>query len=109
MSVLGNLFIALAKVIDLVVGMYTFIIAGAVIITWVQADPYNPIVRFLRTATEPVFSRVRKLLPKSITRGNIDWTPMIVIIALIFFQTLLSGVLMDLGLHLRYGDRPPLP
>lgn len=101
MSFLGILFIALAKVVDLVAGMYTFLVAGAVIISWVRPDPYNPIVVFLYQATEPVFRFVRRLLPPIFKRGRIDWTPMIVIVMIIFLETIISGTLYDLGSKLR--------
>lgn len=109
MAILGNIFIALAKVISLIVGVYTFIVAGAVIVSWVRADPYNPIVNFLYQATEPVFSRCRRFLPGFLYRTGIDWTPMIVIIVLIFLETVISGSLRDIGLSLKFGDQPSLP
>ena len=108
MSLVGTLLIALAKVISLIANMYTFIIAGAAIVSWVNPDPYNPIVRFLRSATEPVFAWVRKRLPSSFFKSGIDFTPMLVIIVLVFTETLLTAFLMDLGLSLRHGNITPL-
>jgi len=101
MPALGNLLIAIAKVIDMVVGLYTLLIAGAVILSWVRPDPLNPIVRFIHSATEPLFSKVRRLLPSFLKRSGIDWTPMIVIILLVFLQSFLSGTLLDFGLSLK--------
>jgi YggT family protein len=101
MSLLSNFILALAKVIDIVVGIYTFIVAGAVIISWIRPDPYNPIVRFLHSATEPLFSRCRRFLPSFLYKTGIDWTPMLVIILLVFLETLLVGTLTDIGLNLR--------
>lgn len=110
MAILGNIFIALAKVISLIVGIYTFIVAGAVIVSWVRADPYNPIVNFLHQLTEPVFSKCRRFLPSILYRTGIDWTPMLVIIILIFLETIVSGTLRDIGMNLRYGgETTPLP
>lgn len=109
MSILGTIFIALAKVFSLIIGIYTFIVAGAVIVSWVRADPYNPIVNFLYQVTEPVFSRFRRFLPSFLYRTGIDWTPMLVIIILIFLETIISGTLRDIGISLRYGETRPLP
>lgn len=109
MSILGTVLIAFAKVISLIVGIYTFIVAGAVIVSWVRADPYNPIVNFLHQVTEPVFSRCRRFLPRVLYKTGIDWTPMLVIIILIFLETIISGTLRDVGMNLRYGDTKPLP
>ena len=100
MHALGYLVISLAKIIDLLVSLYTFIIAGAVIISWVNADPYNPIVRFLKQMTEPVFWRVRKLLPSFFFRLPIDFTPVIVLIFLILIQNFVVGLLFEWGQRL---------
>lgn len=86
MDTLGSLVISLAQVLQLLISIYTYIIAGSVIISWVGADPQNPIVRFLRQATEPVFYRVRKLMPKSLFRTGLDFTPMIVLVLLILIE-----------------------
>ena len=102
MSFLGLLLIALSKVIDLVAGVYTLIVAGAVIISWVRPDPYNPIVIFLNQATEPLFRWVRRIIPSIFKRSRIDWTPLIVITLIIFLETILSGTLHDMGTRLRF-------
>ena len=54
---------SVAMVLDMVLTLYMWLIIGRVIISWVNADPYNPIVRFLYNATEPVLYRVRRALP----------------------------------------------
>lgn len=101
MSFLGTLLIALAKVISLILNLYTFIIAGSVIISWVQPDPYNPIVRFLRSATDPVFSYVRRFVPRFLLRSGVDITPLLVIIVIVFAEALITSTLIDTGLRLR--------
>lgn len=95
MHTLGYLIISFAKVIQLLANIYTFIIAGVVIISWVGADPYNPIVRFLRQATEPVFWWVRKILPKALFRSGLDFTPMIVLILLILIENVVVNLLYE--------------
>lgn len=102
MSFLGIFLIALAKVISLIAGIYTLIVAGVVICSWVRADSCNPIVGFLYQATDPVFRRIRRCLPHSFFASGIDWTPMIVIILLVFLETILSESLMEWGNRLRY-------
>jgi len=101
MSVLGSLIIAFAKVISLIANMYTFIIAGSAIVSWVNPDPYNPIVRFLKSATDPLFNQIRKRLPAAFFKSGIDFTPMLVIIAIVFLETILTATLMDIGISLR--------
>ena len=63
MFVLANLLIALAQVVDYLLTAYMWIVIARAIISWVNPDPYNPIVRFLYSATEPVLYRIRRLLP----------------------------------------------
>ena len=65
MFVFGNFLQAVALILSYVLWAYMWIVIGSVIISWVGADPYNPIVRFLHQATEPVFYRVRRYLPMS--------------------------------------------
>jgi YggT family protein len=97
MHALGYLVISFAKIIELLANIYTFVIAGAVIISWVDADPYNPIVRLLRQLTEPVFWRVRKRLPSFLFRTGLDFTPMIVLILLILVQNVAVSLLFEWG------------
>lgn len=85
MLVVSNFFMTLANIIDFILMAYMWIIIGRAIISWVNADPYNPIVRFLYEATEPVLSRIRKMLPVSV--GGIDFSPMILIVVIMFLQS----------------------
>jgi YggT family protein len=97
MHALGYLIIAIAKILSMLINIYTFIIAGAVIVSWVNADPYNPIVRFLHQVTEPVFWRVRKRLPASFFKTGLDFTPIIVLIFLILIENVGVSLLFELG------------
>lgn len=97
MRILGHMILAFAKIFDLVIGIYTFIVAIAVIVSWVNPDPYNPIVSFLRQATEPSFRIARRILPRFLYRTGIDFSPLLVFIFLIFLQTFVGGLLGDLG------------
>ena len=63
MFVIANLLVAVAQVVDYILWAYLWIIVGRVVVTWVNADRYNPIVHFLYGATEPVLVRVRRRLP----------------------------------------------
>jgi len=92
---LGELIIALAKVVELVFNLYIIILVGRVLISWVNPDPYNPIVRFLHNATDPVLDRVRRAIPLVIS--GIDLTPLIVLIALQFLQQVVVRALVHLA------------
>ena len=99
MFILGNFIMAVAKIIDMALTIYMWIIVIRALISWVNPDPYNPIVVFLYRATEPVLGRVRRWLP---LRGlGIDISPIIVIVAIVFLQSFLLKSLIELAYHLR--------
>jgi len=99
MFVLSNFLIAIAKILDIGLSLYLYIIIARAIISWVNPDPYNPIVRFLNAVTEPVLYRVRRRLP--LFFGGIDFSPVIVILAIIFFQTFVVQSLVEMAAGLR--------
>ena len=70
MFVIANLLIALAQVLDYVLWAYMWILIGRIIVSWVNADYSNPIVRFLYAATEPVLEPVRRRLPRWMCRWS---------------------------------------
>jgi YggT family protein len=99
MFVIANLLLAAAQVLDYLLWGYMWIIIGRVIISWVDADPYNPIVRFLYSATEPVLERVRGVLP--VFAGGFDLSPIVVWIVVIFLRRFLVQSLYDLAYALK--------
>lgn len=96
MFVVNNFMMAIAQLIDFLLTAYMWIIIGRAVISWVNADPHNPIVRFLYEATEPLLSRIRRLLPMSM--GGIDFSPMILIMAIMFLQSFLVPTLKQLAM-----------
>jgi len=68
---------AVVYVVRLLLDIYTWIIIARALISWVNPDPYNPIVNFLYRATEPILSKVRRILPHT---GGIDLSPLIVLL-----------------------------
>jgi YggT family protein len=86
MFVFSNFFNAAAYVIDSVLSIYMWIIIARALISWVNPDPYNPIVSFLYRATEPVLYRVRRIIPNL---GGIDLSPLIVILIIYFLKEFL--------------------
>ena len=95
MFVFGDLIIAVAKIIDTLLEIYKWIIIISALLSWVNPDPYNPIVKFLRAVTEPVFRPVRKLIGYRL--GPIDISPLIVILAIIFLQLFIVKSLIKIG------------
>lgn len=99
MFVAGNLILALANLLHLVLMAYFWIIIARAVLSWVNPDPFNPIVRFLYRVTEPVLRPIRYRLP-TLAMG-IDLSPMVVILAIYFVDTFLVYSLRDLALSLR--------
>lgn len=98
MFVINNFVGAIAQIVDFVLTIYMWIIIGRAVISWVNADPYNPIVRFLYEATEPVLSRIRKIVPLSM--GGIDFSPMILILGIMFLQSFLVQTLKQVSMNM---------
>lgn len=92
MILLANFLSGTALLIDFVLQAYLWLIIGAIVVSWVNADPWNPIVRFLRAATDPPFRFLRRRLP-FLAIGGIDFSPIILIGAIIFAQGFLVGAL----------------
>jgi YggT family protein len=99
MFVLGNLIEGVAKVLDMVLTVYIWIIVIRALISWVNPDPYNPIVQFLYRATEPVLRPIRRWLP--FRNIGIDFSPVIVIAVIIFLQTFVVQSLIQLAFRLK--------
>ncbi len=96
MFVVNNFMMAIAQLIDFLLTAYMWIIIGRAVISWVNADPSNPIVRFLYDVTEPLLSRIRRLIPMSM--GGIDFSPMILIMVIMFLQSFLVPTLKQLAM-----------
>ena len=98
MFVISNFLAALARVLDIVLTLYMWIVIGRAIISWVNPDPYNPIVRFLNSVTEPVLYQIRRRLP--VYFSGIDFSPILVILVIIFIQTFLVQSMLQLAARL---------
>ena len=95
MFVVSNFLVAIAKILDIGLTLFMWIIIARAVISWVNPDPYNPIVKFLNSATEPILYPIRRRLP--IYFGGIDFSPILVILAIIFVQSFLVQSLIQLA------------
>ncbi len=98
MFVIGNFLAAIAKIIDIALTLYMWIVIARAVISWVNPDPYNPIIRFLNAVTEPVLYQIRRRIP--ISFGGIDFSPIIVILAIIFIQSFLVNSLAQMAIRM---------
>jgi len=97
-SVLGNMLAGIAEVIGMILTLYMWVVIIRSLISWVNPDPYNPIVQFLQRATDPVLYQIRKRL--GMGSMGFDFSPIIVILIIIFLQFALVGSLRDLAMRL---------
>jgi len=95
MLILKNFIFAIAQIFDIVLTLYMWLIIIRAILSWVSPDPYNPIVRLIYNITEPVLSQIRKRVPVSFS--GIDFSPFIVILAVIFLKSFLVKTLIGLA------------
>ena len=98
MFILGNFLRALAHLLNWALWAYMWLLVARAVISWVSPDPYNPIVQFLVRSTEPVLRPVRRLLPLP---GGIDFSPLVVILGLVFLQQFLVPSLLHLAWRLK--------
>ena len=99
MFVAGNFVLALARLLEIAITAYIWVIIARALLSWVNPDPYNPIVRFLYRVTEPVLRPIRYRLP-TLSMG-LDLSPLVLILVLTFLDWFLVSSLRDLALSLR--------
>jgi YggT family protein len=98
MFIFGNLFHAVAYILDTILTIYMWIIIISALLSWVNPDPYNPIVRFLHSVTEPVLRPIRRRLGFSM---GIDISPMIVILVIMFLRYFVVASIFDMGARMK--------
>jgi len=95
MSALAKIIIGIGGILHSLLTIYIWVIIIAALLSWVRPDPYNPIVQFLTRITEPAYRLVRRLMPT--TLNGIDFTPLIIIIALQIIDVILVTLLNTLA------------
>ena len=88
MFIISNFIEGIARVLDAVLTLYMFIVIAHAILSWVNPDPYNPIVRFIRQMVDPLLFQIRRRIPTVF--GGIDISPIIILLAIIFLQSFFS-------------------
>jgi YggT family protein len=99
--VLGNILIGLARVLGYLVWLYMWLLIGRAIVSWVNADPRNAIVRFLILVTDPPLRVIRRMLPSSLRYFPLDIAFLVLFGLVIFAQYAVVQTLMDIGERLR--------
>lgn len=99
MILLANFLSGIAMVLDMFLFLFVILVIARAVLSWVNPDPYNPLVRFITLSTEPLIAKVRKYLPK--TGGPVDWAPLVLLAGLFFLQIVLVQSLKDYALEVR--------
>lgn len=97
MYIIGHFFKALASVLDIALSIYMWLIIIRVLLSWVSPDPYNPIVKALRSVTDPVMDWFRRRIP--LVFGGFDFSPMVVIFLIYFLRQFLVPVFLKLSIQ----------
>ena len=103
--VLRQTILAIATILNSLLTLYFWILLAAAVISWVNPDPNNPIVRFLRAVTDPVLYRVRRALP-FVYAGGIDFSPLVVMLGIQFVMMVVVQSLYELAVQIAFSSLP---
>jgi YggT family protein len=108
MVLLANILLALAKLVELTSGLltlYKYILLASVVVSWVNADPYNPLVNFIYRVTDPVLRRIRRHMPDT---GMLDLSPLVAFAAIYVLQIIVFDTayhyLISTSMTLKMGN-----
>ena len=87
----GNFLGGVIKIISSLVSIYMWVVIIRVLISWINPDPYNPIVQFLRSVTDPAIEGLRRMLPRFLWSSGLDFTPLVLILLLQIVMTALNS------------------
>jgi len=100
LGVLGLAVLALADLVDFVLLLYIVLVLVRVVLSFVGADSYHPVVPLVMQLTEPVLKPFRRLIPNV---GGIDFSPMVLLLVITLARVLIAKPLLDPGLRLAQG------
>jgi YggT family protein len=92
MYIVGYFLMAVANVLNIILLFFMWIVIARAVLSWVNPDPFNPIVRFVHNITEPVLFQIRKRIP--VHFGGIDISPIIVILGIYFLRSFIVNSLL---------------
>jgi YggT family protein len=105
MIIAGYFLKAVAELLHAVLIFFIYIMIARAILSWVNPDPNNGIVRFLHGATDPLLERVRRFIPPL---GMFDMSVLVIILGLYFIDSFLVGVLHTYGQMMLKANPAPL-
>lgn len=105
-SVVARFIFAIAVILNGLLTTYWWIVIIAVLLTWVNPDPRNPIVRFLYAVTEPVLYAIRRWFPFLVI-GGFDLSPIVLLVGIQFVKLFLVGSLTELATRIQMSAGLP--
>jgi len=100
MSYLSIILLKLVQLVSTLLNLYMWVVIISALLSWVNPDPYNPIVRFLRNITDPVYAKIRRVMP-FVVIGGMDLSPVVVIVAVQILGALLDKLVFDMSISMR--------
>ncbi len=97
MFAIGNILQGIAYVLDTILFLYMWLIIIRAVISWVNPDPFNPIIQFLGRATDPVLYKIRRRVGLI---GGIDVSPILAILLIMFLQYAVVETIRDIGMRM---------
>lgn len=99
MFIFGNLVSAAATILDYILTILNWLIIIRALISWVNPDPFNPIVQILYKTTEPLLAPFRRIIP--VYTIGLDMSPVFALIFIwllkLFLVRTLFGIAMRMG------------
>lgn len=99
MFVLGNFIYAIATILSYLLTIANWLIIIRALISWVNPDPYSPIVRFLYKTTDPLLAPFRRMMPAYTT--GIDFSPIFALLAIWFIQLFAVKTLFSIAMRMQ--------
>jgi YggT family protein len=97
---MASFIVALARLIEATAWAYSLVVVGRAVITWLPLDPTHPLRRCLEVATEPLLRPIRHGLARLGLGGPVDWSPLVLLLALYLLRDLLVRWLLRLAIRL---------
>ncbi len=83
---------AVIQLVQTLFEVYSFILLARVLTSWVQVDPYNPIIRILHQLTEPLLAPIRRLLPQT---GMMDFSPIVAFVVITIAERIVVALMVS--------------
>lgn len=99
MIAFANLLYAIGAILDMLLSMLMFLVIARAIVSWVSADPYNPIVRFLISSTDVLLQPIRRKF--KLVYGSMDFSPIVLLFIIYFMKFFVAQTLLDYSVDIK--------